>query len=159
MRILVLLFPLLLSACGFELRGAAVLPPELGKIHVSASKILYNDVEVFLEGSNTQLMSDRAQANVILTMSNPRYDRRILSVDPQTGFEREFELSYTLDVVATGPQGRVMLKPQTLSVRRDYVFDAGALIGSTQEETLLRTEMRRDLVQQVLYRLRAAVLS
>ena len=104
-------------------------------------------------------MSDRAQANVILTMSNPRYDRRILSVDPQTGFEREIELSYTLDVVATGPQGRVMLKPQTLSVRRDYVFDAGALIGSTQEEALLRIEMRRDLVQQVLYRLRAAVLS
>ena len=158
MRILVLLFPLLLSACGFELRGAAVLPPELDKFYVSASKALYNDVEVFLEGSNTQLMSDRAQANVILTMSNGRYDRRILSVDPQTGFEREFELSYTLDVVATGPQGQIMLKPQSLSVRRDYVFDAGALIGSTQEEALLRIEMRRDLVQQVLYRLRAAVL-
>lgn len=161
MRILTLSSALLLSAvlsgCGFELRGAAILPPELGKLHVSADQVLRNDVAIFLEGSNTQLVSARPEANVILTMSALRSDRRVLSVDPSTGHEREFELSYSLDVVATGPQGRIMIKPQTLSVQRDYVFDQSALIGSGQEEAVLRNEMRRDLVQQVLYRLRAAV--
>ncbi len=158
MRVLILLFPLLLCACGFELRGAAVLPPGVEKLHVAATQLLSNDVEVFLQGSDTKLVSSRPEAQVILTMSNERYDRRVLSVDPNTGQEREFELAFSVDVVATGPQGQVILKPQTLSLQRDYVFDAAALIGSSQEETLLRTEMRRDLVRQVLYRLRVATL-
>ena len=160
MRIIALLLPIMLSsvltACGFELRSAAVLPPELGKLYVQANSALRNDVEVFLEGSNTELVSDRPLATFTLTLSNPRYGRRILSVDPDTGREREFELSYSVDVVAIGTNGQVYLKPQTLSQQRDYVFDAAALIGSSQEEAVLRVEMRRDLVRQVLYRLRAA---
>ena len=156
MRVLALLIPLLLSACGFELRGAAVLPPRISKLQVLADQTLRNDVEVLLQGSDTQLVNNRPQAQVILTMSDLRFDRRVLSVDPNTGHEREFELSYALDVVATDPQGQVLLQPQTLSQRRDYVFDSAALIGSSQEEAVLRDEMRRELVQQVLYRLRAA---
>lgn len=160
MRIIVLLLSIVLSgmltACGFELRSAAVLPLEFGKLYVQADSVLRNDVEVFLQGSNTELVSDRPQATLTLTMSNPRYQRRVLSVDPDTGHEREFELSYSLDVVATGTNGQVYLEPQTLSQQRDYVFDAAALMGSSQEEAVLRIEMRRDLVRQLLYRLRAA---
>jgi LPS-assembly lipoprotein len=157
MRILALLFPLLFTACGFELRGAAVLPPGIDKLHVvSADLVLRNDVDVFLQGSGARLVKTRPEAQVVLTLSNPRYDRRVLSVDPNTGHEREFELSFTLDVVATGPQGQLMLQPQTLSVQRDYVFDQNELIGSGQEEAVLRTEMRRAVLQQVLFRLRAA---
>ena len=133
-----------------------MLPPELGKLHVNSNQILRNDVEVFLEGSSTELVTDSAQALVLLTMTSPHYDRRILSIDPETGLEREFELSFSLDIVATDPEGLVLLEPQTLAVQRDYVFDAAALIGSTQEEAVLRVEMRRDLIRQVLYRLRAA---
>ncbi|MFT5174614.1 MAG: LPS-assembly lipoprotein [Gammaproteobacteria bacterium] len=152
-----MLFPLLFTACGFELRGAAVLPPGIDKLHVvSADLVLRNDVDVFLQGSGARLVKTRPEAQVVLTLSNPRYDRRVLSVDPNTGHEREFELSFTLDVVATGPQGQLMLQPQTLSVQRDYVFDQNELIGSGQEEAVLRTEMRRAVLQQVLFRLRAA---
>ena len=162
MRILSLFSALVLSAaltaCGFELRHAAELPPGLSKIQILADKYMYNDAEVFLQGSNAELVSERSQAQVILTMSNPRYERRVLSVDPKTGNEREFELAYTVDVVATGAQGQVMLKPQTLSARRDYVYDPAALLGSGYEETQLVTDMRRDVVQQALYRLRAAVI-
>ena len=156
MRVLALLFPLLLTACGFQLRGAAVLPPGINKLHVvSGDQLLRNDLDVLLQGSDAQLVTTRAEAQIILTVSNARYDRRVLSVDPNTGREREFELSLALDVVATGPQGQVMLTPQTLSVQRDYVFDQSGLIGAGNEETVLQTEMRRAILQQVLYRLRA----
>lgn len=163
MRIIVLLLCIVLSsmltACGFELRGAAALPAELGKLYVQSSAQLRNDIEVFLQGSSTQLVNNRPQANLTLTLSNPRYQRRVLSVDPNTGHEREFELSYSVDVVATDTSGRAILAPQTLSQQRDYVFNAAALIGSNQEEEVLRVEMRRDLVRQLLFRLRAATTS
>jgi LPS-assembly lipoprotein len=156
MRVLTLLLPLLLTACGFELRSAGVLPLGVDRLHLISDQVLRNDVDVFLQGSDAKLVNTRSEAQVILTLSNARYDRRVLSVDPNTGHEREFELSFRLDVVATGPQGQLMLKPQTLSVQRDYVFDQSELIGSGQEETVLRNEMRRAILQQVLHRLRAA---
>ena len=156
MRFAALLLPLLLTACGFQLRGADVLPPDVGRLFLAAPAVLRNDVAVFLEGGKTELVDDRTSADVVLSMSNPRYDRRVLSVDPNTGKEREFQLSYTVDVNASSAAGQTILEPNPVTLLRDYVFDPEALIGSSTEEALLRVEMRRDLVQQVLYQLRAA---
>jgi LPS-assembly lipoprotein len=154
MRIFALLLPLLLTACGFALRGADVLPPDLGKLYVNANRALHDEVVIFLEGSSTEIVDTREDAQVILTMSGEKYDRRVLSVDPDTGRAREFELSYRFDAVATTTDGRVLLKPQKLSLRRDLIFDPGALLGATNESGVLLREMRRSLVQQALYKLR-----
>lgn len=159
MRFAALLLPLLLTACGFQLRGADVLPPDVGRLFLAAPSALRNEVSVFLEGGNTELVEDRASADVVLSMTKPRYDRRVLSVDPNTGKEREFQLSFTVDVSASSAAGQTILEPKPVTLLRDYVFDPEALIGSNTEEALLRVEMRRDLVRQVLYQLRAATSS
>lgn len=145
----------LLAGCGFQLRGADVLPPGQG-LYVEAPGDLRAEVEVFLDGSDTRLVGRREEAAVVLSMSNPRYDRRVLSVDPSTGKEREFELSYTLDVSASTREGTALLAPQPMTLLRDYVFDRDALIGASREEGVLRTEMMRDAVQRVLFQLRTA---
>jgi len=146
----------LLAGCGFQLRGADVLPPDLGSLHVSAPPVLLAETEFFLEGSDTRLMPGREGADLVLTIANERYDRRVLSVDPDTGKEREFQLAYTVDVSAVTPGGRTVLAPQSVTLLRDFVFDRDALLGSGREELVLRDEMRRDAVQQIMYRLRAA---
>ena len=156
MRLAVLLLPLLLAACGFQLRGASVLPPDMGRLQVNASEALREEVAIFLEGSETTIVEDGTKADVVLTMTNARYDRRVLSVDPSTGKESEFELSYTVDVAAKGAAGNVILERRPVTLRRDYLFDPQTLIGSRTEESVIREEMQRDLVQQVLYQLRAA---
>jgi LPS-assembly lipoprotein len=156
MRLLALLLPLLLTACGFQLRGANILPPGKNSIYLVASGNLREQVSIFLEGSDTRLVKDRGSADVVLTLANPRFNRRVLSVDPDTGKEREFELSYTLDMNAREAGGENLISPQSVTLLRDYVFDRTALIGAGQEESVLRREMMRDAVQQVLSRLRAA---
>lgn len=156
MRYLALLLPLLLTACGFELRGANILPPGKNSIYLVSSGDLKEQVSIFLEGSDTRLVSDRGSADVVLTLANPRFNRRVLSVDPNTGKEREFELSYTLDMNAKEADGKSLVASQPVTLLRDYVFDRTALIGAGQEESVLREEMVRDAVQQVLSRLRAA---
>ena len=149
----------LLAGCGFQLRGAQVLPPDLGALHVAAPPLIQAESEFFLEGSDTRLLPGREGADVVLTIANERYDRRVLSVDPDTGKEREFELAYTVDVNAVTRDGRTLLAPQSVTLLRDYVFDRDALLGSGREEITLRDEMRRDAVQQIMYRLRAAARS
>jgi LPS-assembly lipoprotein len=133
-----------------------VLPPDLKNLYVIAGPDLAIDIENFLETSDSRIVSSREQADVILTVVNPRYDRRVLSVDPNTGKEREYEIVYTVDVNAVGKQGRVFIPAQSVSLVRDFVYDPEAIIGTSREEAVLYVEMRRDAVQQILYRLRAA---
>jgi LPS-assembly lipoprotein len=157
MRIaLIIIFAGLLSACGFQLRGANILPPDLKNLYIQASEALRDEVSVFLEGTDTQILNNRKDADVILTLSDSLFDRRILSVDPNTGKEREFELIYSLNYLAKRPSGKTLLNSNRLTVRRDYVFDEDAVIGKSREQGVLRAEMRRDAVQQILFRLQSA---
>lgn len=156
MRLTIVLLAGLLAGCGFELRGANVLPPDLRNLYVVANQDLQYEVAAFLETSDTNLVKSREQADVVLSILNPRYDRRVLSVDPNTGKEREFEIVYTVDVNAVDKQGRSLIAPQPVSLLRDFIFDTEAVIGASREEAVLQVEMRRDAVQQILYRLRAA---
>ena len=154
--VIVLTFAALISGCGFQLRGADVLPPDLSDLYISAPIQILSEVEFFLEGSDTRLVDARSDASVVLTIANERYDRRLLSVDPSTGKEREFELSYAVDVNAASKDGTSLLAQQTVVLVRDFVFDRDALLGASREETVLREEMRRDAVIQIMNRLRAA---
>lgn len=156
MRVIIILFAGMLAGCGFELRGANVLPPDLKNLFVVANPDLAIDIENFLETSDTRIVSSREQADVVLTVLNPRFDRRVLSVDPNTGKEREYEIVYTVDVSAVGKQGRTFIPAQPVSLVRDFIYDPEAIIGASREEAVLYVEMRRDAVQQILYRLRAA---
>jgi len=157
MRIaLVLILTAALSACGFQLRGANVLPGDLHNLYVQAPESLMDEVRVFLDGTGTRVQKQRDGADVILTLSDDRYDRRVLSVDPATGKEREFELNYSLIYQAQRADGKTLLDSNRLTIRRDYVFDRDAIIGKSREEGVLRNEMRRDAIQQVLFRLQSA---
>ena len=147
---------LLLAGCGFQLRGGDVLPAGSSGLYVAAPALLQAEAEFFLAGSDTRLVADAASADVVLTIANERYDRRVLSVDPNTGKEREYELSYAVDVNAVRNGGEAVLPPQTVTLVRDFVFDRDALLGTSREETVLREEMRRDAMQQIMNRLRAA---
>ncbi len=157
MRItLIIVLAGLLSACGFQLRGGNVLPADLSNLYVQAPADLADDVRVYLSGTDTQVLDRPKGADVILTLSNARYDRRVISVDPSTGKEREFELTYSLDYRASKTAGKTLLNTQRLTIRRDYVFDRDAIIGKSREAGVLRTEMRRDAVRQILLRLQSA---
>lgn len=158
MRIaLIIVLSILLNACGFQLRGANVLPANLNHLYIQAPAHLADEVRVYLAGSDTQLMKQRDGADVILTLSDDRYDRRVLSVDPSTGKDREFEITYSLNYHAQGAAGKTLVNSNRLTIKRDYVFDQDAIIGKSREEGVLRIEMRRDAIQQVLFRLQTAL--
>lgn len=156
MRLAVLVLAVLLTACGFELRGSKVLPEGLERLYLTAPVDLREQVSVYLEGTETRLVEDRGSADVLLTLSNTRFERRVLSVDPNTGKENEFQLAYSLDMSARRADGTRLVESQTITLLRDYVFDPATLLGSGREEATMRAEMKRDAVQQVLRRLQVA---
>ncbi|MEM7406191.1 MAG: LPS assembly lipoprotein LptE [Pseudomonadota bacterium] len=146
----------LLAGCGFQLRGGAKLEG-VDAVRVEAANTTTRDIlGVFLTDGGVQVVKDpKAPADAVLTVANERYDRRVLTIDPNTGKAREYELAYSAQFGLVDSEGKPMVRRQTLQLKRDFVFDADAVIGKSREEGVLREEMRRDGIQQIIRRLRA----
>jgi len=155
--VLVCVLAVLVSACGFHLRGGRVVPQDLSKVYVSASAIVSDELRIFLEEGGAEVVSRRADAEVILDVKQESFDSRVLTVDPDTGKSREFELSYLLRFDLRRADGSVLMKSQSINLVRDHVFDEDEVIGKSREQDVLRDEMRRDAAQQVLRRMQAAL--
>jgi len=154
---LLLLFTLLLSltACGFHLRGSVQLPPELAEMALrdaSQATDILPDLRRALKNEKIRLSE---AAPLVLQLKTEQYGKRVLSVD-SSGRAQEYGLSYTIRFSMQGENGAVWLIEQTVTESRDLRFDANAVLGTASEETLLKTEMRRDAVLQILRRLQKA---
>lgn len=148
---------LLLAGCGFQLRGALELPDNIQTLHVTAPSQLRNDILTLLESGGVGVSASSAEADASITVTSERFSRRVLSVDPTTGKEREFELAYTLTFGVTRSNGIAVIEDGAVNLLRDYVFDPEAVIGTSREEELLRDEMRRDAARQLMRRVEAAL--
>lgn len=146
----------LLASCGFQLRGSSNLP-EGTSIFLQAPEAIGDELEVYLRDGGAAITARRDEADAVLSVSDEEFHRRVLSVDPDTGKEREFELSYTLSFFVRASDGSMLVERQALKLLRDYVFDADQVIGKSREQGVLRQEMRRDAAQQILARINAVL--
>jgi LPS-assembly lipoprotein len=148
----------MLSGCGFHLRGESFQGSKLGHVFVqSVDPLVTDELNLFMEDAGATIVKTRAQADVVLTVSNEHFDKRVLTVDPNTGQQSEFEIDYHVDFSATRRDGKDLLPRATIELQRDYVFDPNAVLGMSREESVLQEEMRRDAVQQMLGRLDRAL--
>ena len=157
LRIVALASMLAAAGCGYQLRGAVSLPSDLDAIHVDGPPGIGAALVQALEGGGGRIASTRDSTSALLQLSDERFDRRVLSVDPNTGKEREFELAYRVTFRLTGGDGKELVSTQTVSLLRDYVFDPDTLLGAGREQDILRAEMRRDAAGQVVRRIEAAL--
>ncbi len=148
---------LLLAACGFKLRGVLDLPEDIRAVHVAAPTQLRDDILALLESGGVRASTSIAEADASITVSSERFSRRVLSVDPASGKEREFELAYTFDYRVSRSDSPTAIENGTVNLLRSYVFDPEAVIGSSREEDLLRDEMRRDAARQLMRRIEVAL--
>ena len=140
------------GGCGYQLRGAVSLPPDLDAIHVAGPPEIGAALARMLDSGGIQVQAP-GPARAVLRLSDERFSRRLLSVDPDTGKEREFELAYQVAFQLTDAGGEVLVPKQSVSLLRDYIFDADAVLGKSREQSVLHTEMRRDAAGQIARRL------
>ena len=155
---LVFIVSLALGGCGFHLRGAPPFPDDARSVFLrTANDLLFDELAVYLRDSGATVIDIKDGADAVLDLTNEKFTKRTLSVDPDTGKEREFELSYSVSFELRKADGTVLVRQQTVNLVRDYLFDADQVIGKSREQDVLRKEMRRDAAQQILTRLSAAL--
>ena len=109
-----------------------------------------------LQYSAIEKTDQRGESAAILHVHDEKIDRRILSIN--TGARvREFELRYQVTFGVRTPDGKDLIKPQTLELFRDYSYDEFSILGKENEDETMRAELARDAVNQIMRRLRIAM--
>ena len=98
------------------------------------------------------MLKGPTDAGGVIRFRNDSFDRRVISVDSSTGKEREVELSYSLYFDVRNRAGELLLDNARVHVLRDYTIDPDAILGKFTEVEVVKREMRRAAVAQLIRR-------
>ena len=153
-----MLTAVLLSACGFQLRGSAALP--FSTLYVQAaptSQFATQLKRAVRAGSGTRIADSPEQAEVILQILNELQEKQILSLGGG-GRVSEYQLRYRVSFRLTDSKNREHIPASEIVLRRDYSFSDDHALSKESEEALLYRDMRTDAVSQLVRRLQSAKL-
>lgn len=148
-----LILTLLLTACGFHLRGDAQLPFKTLYIEaVNPASPLVAELRRNLEASHVQLAASADRADVILNISSDQADKQILTLGG-SGRVSEFQLRHRVSLRAYDNEQREWLAADELQMSRDFSYDDTQILAKQAEEALLFQVMSSDMAQQIMRRL------
>lgn len=158
-----ILLTLVISGCGFQLRGAIDISSEISPLYLQQNSVfeLARDIKTLLATNNIEVVADPAQSNSQLVLLNESKQRRVISVDGN-GRAREYSLTYTINFTMTmqkaGEQAedvRLEPKQEAVSLTRSLIFDPEAVLAVTNETEILYEEMRGNAARSILLKLQA----
>lgn len=145
---------LLLSGCGWHLRGSEPLPASMSATYLESAD-LHSDFDRALRrtlgAAGARLVSGKADAGVVLRIRKDTSGRRVLAVSARNT-PQEYEVYYAIEYsVEVG--GKEVIPVQTLELVNDFSYNEAALLAKEREEAGLRAALARDLAGLVLRRL------
>ncbi|KAB0492677.1 LPS-assembly lipoprotein LptE [Pseudomonas vancouverensis] len=150
-NLLVMGLAVLLSACGFQLRGTGTTELAIKELDLSARNAYGETVTQMrqvLEGSGVKVYSG---APYKLVLTDEQENQRILSY-AGAGRTGEYQVTTVLNYDIRG-RGDLPLMSDKLEVQKIFIHDGNNLVGSDQEAATARVETRRELIQRMVLRL------
>lgn len=151
-------FATLLAGCGFQMRGDWQLPSVMSQTVISGnfSSQLYDELKRNFKSASASLTRHgKASSQTQLRIHEERVDRRVLSIGGRTGKAVEYELYYIVEFDVVDASGQVIVPRQQMNLTRDYLYEETNVIGTNRQENLLRDDLRRDIVHQMMRRFQA----
>jgi len=148
---------LLLTGCGFHLRGAAQLPFNTLYLQVGYTSPLGNEIRRTLRTSNVRLVDSPATADATLIILSELREKQILSLSGQ-GTVREYQLRYRIGYQVTDGKATILIAPTEIVLKRDVSYNDSQVLAKEAEEANLYRDMQSDAVNQLVRRLQAAKL-
>ncbi|MCO7521666.1 MULTISPECIES: LPS assembly lipoprotein LptE [unclassified Pseudomonas] len=150
-NLLVMGLAVMLSACGFQLRGTGTNELSIKELDLSARNQYGATVMQLRRALESSGVKVYASAPYKLVLTNEQETQRAATY---TGGSRsaEYELTTVLNYALQGQNDTLLLEDK-LQVQKYYVYDGNNINGSGQEANQVREEIRRDLVQSMMARL------
>jgi LPS-assembly lipoprotein len=154
-KIFPIILVLLLSACGFHLRGLIDVPEWLDNVSIiskDGNKELVSLLKSQLEGYKVEVNPEPALAKYWLIINKITFQQQIVSVGASTN-PRQYQLILTVEFMLQTSKGQIIKTPRTVAVSRQLTVNNDRILVSNEEETVLISEMRREAVIQIINRL------
>jgi LPS-assembly lipoprotein len=148
---------LLLAACGFHLRGEAVLPPGMQRVYVDSSDPsgpLKRNLELALTRSGAKVENAAGDGIADIKLSAVSLAPVVRSVNANAKVN-EFTMLYHVELQISDAAGTVLLPKQVVEQSRVFTFDQTQAIGTGAEQDIIKKEMERDMAQSILRRIDA----
>lgn len=144
-----------LSACGFQLRGTGgtSLPEPWKKMFLFTSNPngeLSRELQSTFSANDINWV-DTQSANYTLSVGGEQFKQRNLSINAQARAS-EFELTMSTVFSVKNAAGEEVIAASEATVVKQMENDPSNVVGKAEEVRLLKTEMRTELVQQILRR-------
>lgn len=144
----------LLSSCGYHLRGEANIPTEMQRTYIATDdrhSQFYQALRSELRTAGVELVDSPADATAIFSIHTDRTNQRVLSVSARN-VPTEYEVFYTISYsVESGQKSLMDRRNQTLL--QDYTWNETLVLGKEQEQQQLRKAIVGDLVRVVMIQL------
>ncbi len=144
----------MLYACGFQLAGSGNFSSSLDKSSVqsaASSQDLARLVEKNLKTNQIDIVAVE-QATALINILHEKTEKVVLTLDSD-GKALEYELILQVSFDVKNPDNSYLLREQSISLNRDFLFDKRDLLGSNEEAQRLFDEMRSDVAKLIVYRL------
>lgn len=154
-----LLCTLLLTACGFQLRGEANLPFETLYVQApTGSQFAIQVRRMITAGSSTKIIDNAKGAEATLVLVGEKREKNILSLSG-TGRVSEYQLRYLMSYRVMDRNAVEIIPVTEIALKRDLSYSDAELLSKEAEDALLFRDMQNDAVQQLLRRLQLTKLS
>ena len=147
----------LLGACGFQLRGGdggSALPDSWRSMHLvtaNPNAELARVVDATFS-ANGIVWGPPEESSYQLRLGAERFTQRNLSVNAQAR-AAEFDLVMSTQFTILDGAGRTVMAQTTATVNKQMENDPQNVVGKSEEVRVLRTELRRELADQILRRI------
>lgn len=147
---------ILVSACGWQLRGTTGNLEILGRVLllVDNNAELQQQLGKSLSQNRAQLTDQADQASYQILINNYRSERRTVAYN-RNGSAAEYALRHEMRVTIIGPAQQTLIQ-SPISIERSYRFDPDNVLSKQQEEALLQTEIQQDIGRQIVRQLQTA---
>ena len=156
-RGLLLIIALIISGCGWQLRDSQIAASSIGAVYLSSSdtiSVLTKELRRALSTYGVHSGVTKAESKYVVVIVDFRQNTRIASIN-SSGRVAEYQLNEDVDFYITDAEDNQVLSLSTASVERVYEFREEDILASSNEEQRILTEMRSEIVRQILNRLRA----
>lgn len=148
----ILALSVLITACGFHLRGNNQF--NLKTAMVSGQAQITKPLIKALKKNDVVILQDVSKAAMQVEIAKDGFEKRILSVGG-TGKVTEYELYYRVYYRTKTQQSKEWSEIQTLETRRFFSYTDTSLLAKQSEEKLLNESMQTDVLNSLVRRLSA----
>ncbi len=142
---------MMLSACGFQLRGQQNYAFKRLTITGAPASVAARLTRMVEGGSDTVVVNTPANADAVLRVSEGR-SFGVLTLN-SLGVVEEYQLNYSLNYTLVGADGTLLIPPSSIGLNRAMTYSVQFSQAKGAEADILFADMQNDAVDQLTRRL------